>query len=297
MEDSPKRCPRDECPSNGGQSPDAFRCRKRGNYTHRATGETSQRWECLCCGRTFTRHNEAGDRWQRKSDINRTLFDLLCSGMTMRRAAKVLGVSRHTVERRAAWLSRKARAAHLAALDDPEPHGLLTSHIQFDEMVSHIHTRAKQLTIAIAVRVKNRKILSAVVRPVRTTGRLAEIGRDKYRWLAAEGPRARAECLAEAARCAKTGKVRVSCDSHPSYPSLIKAAMPHAEIRAYSTRKRTSRYDPLFAINHVCASIRADVACMARRSWTTTKVVAKLQERLWLYMAWNNGYEIIKTKI
>lgn len=293
MEETPGRCPRSECPSNATPPAGDFRCRRRGTYTHRATGETTQRWECLCCGRTFTKHNEAGDNGQRKADINHTLFNLLCSGMTMRRAAKVLGVSRHTVEKRAAWLAARAREAHLAALADPAAHGLLTSHIQFDEMVSHIQTRAKQLTIAIAVRVKTRKILSAVVRPVRTTGPLAEVGRDKYKWLAAEGAIARAECLAEAARCAKIGRLWVSCDAYPTYPNLIKAAMPNATVRTFPSRKKSSRYDPLFAINHVCAAIRSDIACMARRSWTTTQLIPKLQERLWMYIAWNNGYRII----
>lgn len=41
--------------------------------------------------------------------------------------------------------------------------------------------------------------------------------------------------------------------------------------------------------NH-CDETITDVACMARRTWTTTKRRDRLQERLWLYLAWNNGY-------
>jgi len=105
-EEMPERCPIGDCPSNQEQGKVRFRCRRRGTYRHRASGETNQRWECLCCGRSFTRHMEAGDNRLRKPEINEPLIRLLGSGVSIRQCAKELGVSLTTVEHRIAWLER-----------------------------------------------------------------------------------------------------------------------------------------------------------------------------------------------
>ena len=47
---------------------------------------------------------------------------------------------------------------------------------------------------------------------------------------------------------------------------------------------------PLFKLNHKCAVIRSALACMARRTWATTKKRGRLQDRLDLFIAVHNGY-------
>jgi hypothetical protein len=49
-------------------------------------------------------------------------------------------------------------------------------------------------------------------------------------------------------------------------------------------------FDPLFKLNHACAKIRADLACMACKTWAMSKKRDKLQDRLDIYVAVNNGY-------
>ena len=50
--------------------------------------------------------------------------------------------------------------------------------------------------------------------------------------------------------------------------------------------------DPLFAINLVCAKLRADIAQLSRKTWTTTKRSERLGQLLSIYMARKNGYDI-----
>jgi hypothetical protein len=47
----------------------------------------------------------------------------------------------------------------------------------------------------------------------------------------------------------------------------------------------------MFSLNHTCAKIRAGVAVMARKTWTTTKSIQKLQDKLDIFIAVHNGYE------
>jgi transposase-like protein len=90
--------------------------------------------------------------------------------------------------------------------------------------------------------------------------------------------------------------ITFSCDSKKTYVPLIKKIFPESEIHQYllskSKRGDPKKHDPLFTINHLCARMRADVAPLARKSWTTTKNVKGLQKLLWIYLAWMNGYEI-----
>ena len=47
-------------------------------------------------------------------------------------------------------------------------------------------------------------------------------------------------------------------------------------------------FDPLFAINHTFAMLRANIARLVRRSWVTTKKASRLEQFLQIYMAFHN---------
>jgi len=50
--------------------------------------------------------------------------------------------------------------------------------------------------------------------------------------------------------------------------------------------------DPMFAINQRCASLRADVNRLIRRSWCTTKKSNHLHKHLMIYSCYNNGVNL-----
>jgi transposase-like protein len=177
----PGRCPDKSCDNH--ISPRAGFLRKRGTYSG-SDGRTVQRYQCKDCGRTFTNRTEAPARLQRAEGINQRLFGMVCSGITMRRAAN----------------------------------RLRTAHALFDEMDTFMHSRAKNLTIAVIVRAKTGEILAA------QTDRIA-------------------------------------------------SRMPASPAVAGGVWKK-------------------DIACMARDTWATTKSIKELQDKLDIYIAWNNRYWI-----
>ena len=288
MNKQPIACPNPSCENHLPRSADFFR--KRGYYTPKHLGHKLARYQCKTCGKTFSNQTFSDDFRQHRQDINHMLPRLLCSGVTMRRAAWILECSYNTVCSRLPWLAEKARAAHEAALDSG---AMKTSYIQFDEMQSFEHAAAKALTIALAVRAKTGQILSAKVGRIPSNGHLADTGQTLYGWTRNESPKACLLALRQASRVAKP-KVTVGCDKATPYPSYVAKAFSKRlapVVDAQAARGGAGGdFDPLFKLNHKCAVIRSDLACMARRTWATTKKRARLQDRLDLFIAVHNGY-------
>lgn len=263
--------------------------RKRGSYTT-ADGTVRQRFECTNrhCGKTFTDAFEPADRG-RRTDVDAMLFKLACSGVTIRRSAKLLDVAVNTVRNRMEALAARARAAHAAAAADPRNH---TSTVQFDEMRTFLNSKAQPLSIALAVRRHNGHILSAKVGTMSAVGPLAATGR-AMGWIGMNNARAtRRLALLEAKGFLRPNETPTFiCDGLLAYRGEIRAVIGLDTV-VESTVRDGDPHDPLFRLNHVCAKIRADLACMARDTWTTTKKVECLQDRLDIYVAWNNKYEI-----
>jgi transposase-like protein len=290
MNKRPGCCPNPAC--ENCHAPGANFTRKRGYYTPKSLGHRLARYQCKACGRTFSNRTESDDARQHRPDINKLLPRLLCSGVTMRRAAWILACSYNTVRARSAWLAERARLAHGEALAAGEHD---TSYIQFDEMQTFEHAAAKALTIAIAIRWKTGKLLAARVGRIPANGHLAELGKTKYGWTINESAAACKAALTLAGQAAKP-EVTVACDRATTYPGLMAIAFP-AGVSVVPYKSRSfgggADFDPLFKLNHACAKIRADLACMARKTWATTKKREKLQDRLDIYVAINNGYSFI----
>lgn len=283
MYERPTHCPNRACSNHLLPGADFFR--KRGYFTPKCRGHAQARYECKTCHKTFSNRTQAADAGQHRPDLNKTLAGLLCSGVTMRRAAELTRCAYNTVCARARWLAEQARQAHVKALEGDE---LKTAYILFDEMQTFEHASPKKLTIALAVRFKTRQILSVKVGKIPSDGHLAAYGRDKYGWTENEGPSTCLAALEQAALAAKP-MVTVATDGDTSYAGLVATAMPTAALASAVATK--SGLDPLFRLNHTCARIRADLACMARKTWTTTKRIARLQDRLDLFVAFHNGYK------
>lgn len=279
-----------KCPSCRNARRKEFPPSRKGTYSTR-DGEVRQRWLCgnPSCGRTFSEPRKSADLGRRK-DIDAMLFKLACSGVSIRRSAVLLDAAVNTVRKRMEVIAEKARAAHVAAASDPARH---TSSVQFDEMQTFLSSKAKPLSIALVVRRHNGDILSAKVATASAKGRLAAKGR-AMGWVGMnQAASARREALLEASKFLRSDRPPLFvCDGLRAYPPLIRQVIgPHALVES-NARDEGDPHDPLFRLNHVCAKIRSDLACMARDTWTTTKKVKCLQDRLDIYIAWNNGYNM-----
>lgn len=266
--------------------------RKNGYFKTKWNAQPNPRYECLKCGMEFSSHSDRANKGQKRPDLNAEIFKWVCSGVTLNRIAKNLGVHKLTVRRKVAWLAQQAAKAHERAIKSGQ---LNTSYVQMDEMETFEHTRMKPLSIALAVRVKTGEIIDAEVSTIKAKGKLARVAERKYDWRADTSVDACKSVIQTVKRVAKPG-LTVACDEKTNYPKLIKGIITDARVDAYKSQKRKrwepKKHDPLFTINHLCARLRADLAPLARKSWVTTKSPSHLQDLLLIYIAWTNGYDI-----
>ena len=86
-------------------------------------------------------------------------------------------------------------------------------------------------------------------------------------------------------------------DDNPHYPSHLRRHHPlaiHTAVkggRGATTGQgelKKLRFDPLFALNHTCAMLRANMNRLFRRTWCTTKKQQGLIDHLSLYVGYHN---------
>ncbi len=91
----------------------------------------------------------------------------------------------------------------------------------------------------------------------------------------------------------------IKSDSNPHYPADVKRHFPSAHHVTYLSRKGSNTgggelkqggFDPLFSLNHTCASLRMNVTRLLRKTWYTTKRADRLRDHLLLYAVYHNAH-------
>ena len=93
-------CPNPKCPS---PSP-----RKNGTYFRPSDSKSIQRWVCKGCKRHFSAATFQAAYHQNKRRANPDVANLLSSGVSLRRIALLLRITRLTVARKLAFLAKEA---------------------------------------------------------------------------------------------------------------------------------------------------------------------------------------------
>jgi hypothetical protein len=218
---------------------------------------------------------------------------LLVSGVSQRRAAKILRINRKTVVRKFLFLSLHAafelRAENLKLR--------AASEIQFDDLETFEHTKCKPLSVTIAVEKKTRRILGLEVSEMPANGRLAAKSRKKY-GRRSDGRRKGRERLFAALADLVAPNPEIRSDQNPFYRGTVKKFFPGAFHRQFKGRApadtglgelKKGGFDPLFDLNHTCAMFRANVNRLFRKTWCTTKKSERLYAHLVLYAAFHNA--------
>ena len=203
----------------------------------------------------------------------------------MRRCALVLNINRITVERKMVYLAKKANLSQQEFLKNLK--GKVT-HLQFDDLLTTEHTKMKPLTVSIAVDAQHRYILGAYVAPIGAFGLLAELSRKKY----GKRPNKHKKALTtlfESITPAIHKIALVESDEHNFYPEFVARYLPGRDYRRYPGGRaavagqgelKKKAFDPLFILNHSCATLRANMNRLIRKTWCTTKNPAMLQRHL-----------------
>ena len=305
----PPRCPNPACPhhTDGAKG---FYTRK-GSYRTKHDHQLVRRYRCKECRRWFNSRTFSPTAGQHKPDVNGQIMDLICSGVTMRRAARIVGVAKKTIERKVRWLADQSRKAHDRFLADPPER---TSYIQMDEMETYEHAKLKPLSIALAVRYKTGRILGAKIATMNCHGKMAPISRKFYGVRLDTRADAFKAVLGNVAKVAKAG-ITVATDGKDAYVPMIRKVVPGAihaiHVRPKRPRETTAAptsvpnppsapgsapptkpWDPLYRLNQTAAKLRADISRLARKTWSASKCAAGLDDHLAIYVAFNNGYAL-----
>jgi IS1 family transposase len=127
-------------------------------------------------------------------------------------------------------------------------------------------------------------------------GKLSQIALEKYGQRRDERTEGRRRMLRRLKRLV-VENVEIKTDSNPYYAKDIKEFFPSAVHRMYKGQRgsltgsgelKKVRFDPLFSLNHTCASIRDNVNRLVRKTWATTKRPDHLYAHLMIYANHHN---------
>ena len=280
------RNPRPTCPNPAcvhHTKPPADFDRKKGYRRPKHNHQPIPRYQCKACGRKFCATRVKPIEGQHRPDLNQRIFEMAVSGASGRRIAKLLGCSQNTVLRKIENLADQARDHHRKRLAQ-----VRSAFVMMDELETFIHARWKQVSVPIVVRPKTGEILAFGV--ARIPSSMAK-GIQFNRWVANDRPQVVPTVLAMVSPCLKP-TATIATDGDWNYPKWVARYLPGVKHTKQKTPVGNTDYDPLFAVNVLFAKMRNDLARLGRKSWTTTKTIQGLENHLWLYVAWTNGYRL-----
>jgi len=281
------KCPNLNCKHHKG-STDKFYIKK-GKFKTKYNHQWVNRYKCKSCGRNFSSHSFKDTFRQHKPYVNIEIFKLINSGVTLRRIAKILNIAKKTVERKFNFLAQKSLILHEKFILSGE---MNTSYVQFDEMETLQGNKKRPLSISLAIRAKTGQIIDARVAKMRLKGRLAKKYLENIKYWNEDNRKEITKNVFKVVKVISKENITIASDMKKSYPNIIKSIIPNAEIKVHKRRVEKKEFDPMFRLNHIAAKIRADLSRMRRRTWAITKKWQNLQKHLYIYIAWNNGYEM-----
>ena len=265
---------------------------RRGRFWRKSDGRWITRFYCKSCHAGFSQATSDPCFRQNKRHKNEILRKLFCSGVSQRRAAKILNLNRITVVRKFLFLSEKAKIqVQSHNLNQPK-----CIDIQFDDLETFEHSKCKPLSITLAVESKTRRILGFEVSKMPAKGKLAAISVKKYGFRKDHRPLGRKDLFRKIHPFVEDDIV-IRSDQNPHYPADVAKFFP-GSLHLTCKGKRGAmtgqgelkkvRHDPIFSLNHTCAKLRADINRLVRRTWCTTKKIDRLTAHLHIYSQYHN---------
>lgn len=275
---------------------------KDGHFYRQDDSRFIQRYKCKICNRKYSKSTETLEAYQKKRRINLAVRSNLSSGMSMRACAYNLKVARKTIERKFIYLAKKAKLNQEKLLEIWRCNPL--KEIQFDDLISSIHTKLKPISVSVVVDPKTYMILGAGVAEIPAFGKLAEISRRKYGRRKNLHPKV-LSLLLKNLKGAIDGRAHFKTDEHKRYPEIIKKHYPESSHQTHKSLRasvagmgelKTKSYDPLFAINQTLACFRYGIDRFIRRTWCTSKKIENVQKHIEIYIDYHNEKKLVRSK-
>jgi len=269
---------------------DIVRC---GFYSRTDDSRRIQRYRCKKCKRTPS--EASNSRWFRakKRRHHEAMRKYFASLGGIRRIAHNMKINRKTVARKLVILGEEAE-------ERVRKSNLLFEKsrvVEFDDLETFEHSKCKPLSVTLAVQSQTRRILGFEVSSMPAKGLLVEKAQKRYGYRR-DTRRSAREKLFKHLKALVHEEAMFKSDSHPHYPRVVKKFFPKANHVAFMSRKgslggggelKEGGFDPLFSLNHTCASFRMNVTRLLRKTWYTTKRADRLSAHLWLYADFHNA--------
>ena len=263
-----------------------------GFFRRKSDSRVIQRYRCTQCRKAFSRATFHSCYRQNKRHINFRLRALLCSGVSQRRSAQILNISRTTVVRKFLFLGKQSEMELAQMNSDRSP----VREMEFDDLETFEHSKCKPISVPLSVESKSRYILGFEVASMPAKGKLVAKAIRKY------GPRHDGRALARSALFKKISPVLapgalIRSDQNPHYPTSVRKYFPKSPHETHKGRRgcivgqgelKKIGFDPLFSLNHTCAKFRADINRLFRRTWCTTKKIERLKIHIAIYSVFHN---------
>lgn len=283
-------CP--QCPKNSNVSEAQSFIVRAGRFKRSSDSRSIQRFRCKQCLKYFSNATHNICFKQKKRNFNHRLFKLLCSGVSLRRSAKILGLNRKTVVRKFIFLGLKAEKE----FEESNKLKPLVESLEFDDLETFEHTKYKPVSITLAVESKSRRILGFEVAKMPAKGLLAKRAVKKYGIRVDQRKQARQNLFKKLIPLVHPSAI-IKSDQNPFYPIDVKMYFPLASHEAHKGQRgsivgqgelKKVRFDPLFSLNHTCAMFRANINRLFRKTWCTTKSLERLRMHLAMYATYHN---------
>ncbi len=284
------QCP--YCSIKSSKSDPRLLVKKSGVYRRKSDCRRVQKFRCLSCLKYFSNATKHPCLNQNKRQFNQRLFRLLCSGVSQRRAAKLLKLSRTTIARKLVFLGYQAQLK----LEESNRQLPKVAILEFDDLETFEHTKYKPLSVTLAVESRTRRILGFQVSQMPAKGLLVKTALKKY------GPRMDERSIGRQSLFTDLKgliceNAIIKSDENPHYVNDVKSNFPMATHQRFKGMRgsivgqgelKKVRFDPLFSLNHTCAMYRANVNRLFRKTWCTTKNRDRLTAHLAMYAVFHN---------
>lgn len=268
-------------------------CSSYGFFTRKSDNRRLRRFRCSNCGFVFSQATFQRCYRQKKRRLNPRIMELLCSGVSQRRIARLLKINRKTVVRKFRFLANEVRAFN----DKKFKTAPDVAHLQFDDLETFEHTKCKPLSVTLAVEKESRKILGFEVSQMPAKGHLARVSYNKYGFRKDHRPEAREKLFTRLSQKVSPKGAIIESDQNPHYIGDVKKFFPTSEHISHLGKRgsivgqgelKKVRFDPLFSLNHTFAMLRANINRLFRKTWCTTKLPERLRDHIDLYCYYHN---------
>lgn len=265
---------------------------RHGVYRRTSDSKAIERYRCRLCQKTFSQATKDPCFRQKKRHKNKRIGELLASGATQRRIARLERLNRKTVDAKVRFLG--ARASFELSVQTAF---LRVDELQIDDLETHEHSKYQPVSVTCAV-TADRRILGFRVARMPARGLISRKARKRYGFRKDERQSRRIDLLNEIAPVVREGAI-VRTDSNPHYVPDLARYLPQARhIAVPGGRASTSGqgelkqqiFDPIFALNHTFAMFRANVSMLIRKTWSTAKKAEGLENRIAIYSVYHNAH-------